>query len=120
MTSFDISNNDIKATGCKALAGALKGNQVMKELNVADNQLTLKADAKTMNDVDISGVTTLADVISGMGAMTALHLSDNAIGGHFKSITFIATPEGVTSLHCICHTHRSVLILVDVRSCCYR
>jgi hypothetical protein len=41
----------------------------MKELNVADNQLALKADAQTMSDVDISGVAALANVISGMGAL---------------------------------------------------
>jgi hypothetical protein len=80
MTRLDISKNDIRATGCKALAEALTGNQVMKELNVASSQLTLKTDAKSMNDTDMSGVTTLADVISGMGALAKLDISGNGIG----------------------------------------
>jgi hypothetical protein len=51
----------------------------MKELNVADNQLALKADAQTMSDVDISGVAALANVISGMGALSKLDVRDNHI-----------------------------------------
>jgi Ran GTPase-activating protein (RanGAP) involved in mRNA processing and transport len=74
---LDISKNDIRATGCKALAEALKGNQVMRELNVADNRLVLKADVEDLSDVDMSGVATLADVISNMGALTSLNVADN-------------------------------------------
>ena len=75
MTRLDISENSIRASGCKALVGALAGNQVMRELNVASNQLTLKSDAQSFSDVDMSGVTALADVISGMGAMSKFTFS---------------------------------------------
>jgi hypothetical protein len=77
MTSFDISNNDIKATGCKALAGALKGNQVMKELNLAANSATHGPPGQ---GIDMSGITALADVIPGMGALTSLNLAANYLG----------------------------------------
>jgi Ran GTPase-activating protein (RanGAP) involved in mRNA processing and transport len=80
MTRLDISKNNIRDTGCKALAEALTGNQVMKELNVASNQLTLKADAKSYNDLDMSGVTALADAIKDMRALTKLDISNNHIG----------------------------------------
>ena len=79
MTRLDISENSIRASGCKALVEALAGNQVMRELNVASNQLTLKSDAQSFSDVDMSGVTALADVISGMGALSKLDLSMNRI-----------------------------------------
>jgi hypothetical protein len=39
MTKFDISSNDIQAEGGKALAAGLKGNKVIKELNISGSSL---------------------------------------------------------------------------------
>jgi hypothetical protein len=56
----------------------LKGNQVMTELNIADNKLTLNASGNDAYD-DMSGVTAVANTISGMGALTSLNLSLNGL-----------------------------------------
>jgi hypothetical protein len=71
-----ISDNDIRAEGGKALAEALRGNQVITELNIASNNLGKDANWK----VEMSGVASLADVIPGMGAMTSLNLASNDFG----------------------------------------
>jgi hypothetical protein len=42
LTKFDISDNSILAEGGKALAEALKGNQVITELSAAGNRLAQK------------------------------------------------------------------------------
>lgn len=39
LVKFAISKNWLRAQGAKALAEALKGNQVMQELDIADNRL---------------------------------------------------------------------------------
>jgi Leucine-rich repeat (LRR) protein len=102
LTCLDISRNNLRATGCKALAEALAlaGNQAMKELNVASNQLTLKADATKLSDVDMSGVTALAGVISDMGALSVLNLDDNALllGGCKAICDALKANTTVTSL----------------------
>jgi Ran GTPase-activating protein (RanGAP) involved in mRNA processing and transport len=77
MTKLDISKNEIIAEGGKALAEGLKGNQVMTELNIAGNTLTLNA-SRTAYD-DMSGVTAVAKAISGMGALTQFDISKNNI-----------------------------------------
>jgi hypothetical protein len=41
MTKFDISSNNFRAEGGKALAAGLKGNQVITELNISDNNWVL-------------------------------------------------------------------------------
>jgi hypothetical protein len=41
MTKFDISSNKIRAEGGKALAAGLKGNQMITELNISSNAITL-------------------------------------------------------------------------------
>jgi Ran GTPase-activating protein (RanGAP) involved in mRNA processing and transport len=80
LLQFDISKNHLRAEGGGALAEALKGNQVMTELNVADNMLVWDADPHGPDDTDMSGIVAFADVIPGMGAMTSLDLSSNGIG----------------------------------------
>jgi hypothetical protein len=80
---FDISNNQIRAEGGKALAGALKGNQVITTLNIAGNHLSANSSGKQ----DTSGVAALADAIPGMGALSSLNLSGNNLGG-------LVLPEG--------------------------
>jgi hypothetical protein len=65
---FDISDNNIQADGGKALMEALKGNQVITTLSIAENNLSYNSSG----DNDMSGVAALADAIPGMGAMTKL------------------------------------------------
>ena len=66
---FNISNNTLRAEGAKALGEALKGNKVLQELNIADNELIYKADAKSEADTDMAGVIAIGDAIPTMGAM---------------------------------------------------
>ena len=73
---FDSSTNKLRANGAKTLAGALKGNQVMQELNIADNELSWDANR---ND-DMSGVIAISDAIPTMGALTSLNLAKNQLG----------------------------------------
>jgi hypothetical protein len=74
MTKFDISSNDIRAEGGKALAAGLKGNQVIMELNIADSNLMSRG-------TDMSGIVALADVIPDMGALSSLNLASNCLCG---------------------------------------
>jgi Ran GTPase-activating protein (RanGAP) involved in mRNA processing and transport len=71
---FDISGNGLKAEGGKILAEAIKGNQVMTTLNIANNSLILASNGYT---TDMSGVAALADVMAGMRALASLDISDN-------------------------------------------
>jgi Ran GTPase-activating protein (RanGAP) involved in mRNA processing and transport len=80
LAKFDISKNKIMAEGGKALAAGLKGNQVIIELNIADNLLGWDANL----DDDMSCIITLADVIPGMGALIKLDISSNCIGAKQK------------------------------------
>ena len=73
---FDISNNQIRVDGTKALAAALKGNNVLSELNVASNALIYPGNGST----DMSGVIAISDAIPTMGAMTSLNLASNKLG----------------------------------------
>jgi hypothetical protein len=82
MTKFDISANDIRAEGGKALAEGLKGNQVIKELNFSGNNLGCNSNL----DTDTSGIIAIADVIPGMGAMTSLNLASNRLGAEGAKI----------------------------------
>ena len=68
MTKFDISSNAIRAEGGKALAAGLKGNQVIKELNISGNTLGENSNY----GADNSGVIAIADVVPGMGALSKL------------------------------------------------
>jgi hypothetical protein len=76
LKKFDISSNDIRAEGGKALAAGLQGNQVITELNISDNKLGFNHNA----DRDISGIIAIADAIPNMGALTSLDVSTNDIG----------------------------------------
>jgi hypothetical protein len=68
MVKFDISSNDIRAEGGKALAAGLKGNQVITELNISSNNLGFISGYGN----DTSGVIAIADVIPDMGALSKL------------------------------------------------
>jgi hypothetical protein len=69
---LNISKNEIKAEGGKALAVGLRGNQVMTELNIDSNNLSSYGK-------DMSGVTAVANTISGMGTLYKLILKDNRL-----------------------------------------
>ena len=75
MTKFDISSNEIRAEGGKALAEGLKGNQVITELNFSGNILGYNSNGGT----DTSGIVAIADIIPGMGALTKLDISSKYI-----------------------------------------
>jgi Ran GTPase-activating protein (RanGAP) involved in mRNA processing and transport len=77
MTKFDISSNNLKAEGGKALAAGLKGNQVITELNISSNFLVINSDYGN----DTSGVIAIVDAISDMGALTSLNMSANGLKG---------------------------------------
>ena len=76
MVKFDISNNDIRSDGGKALANALKDNLVMAELNIASNKLGYRYSSSTF---DMSGASAIANVIPTMGALSTLDISRNSI-----------------------------------------
>jgi hypothetical protein len=77
LLKFDISNNSLYATGTKALAEGLKGNQRMTKLNMSSNDMGV---SYKHGPSDMSGLITLADVIPGMGALLVLSLKGNGLG----------------------------------------
>jgi hypothetical protein len=79
LAKFDISDNDIRAEGGKALAEALKGNQVITELSAAGNRLVHRVSGGVYV-TDMSGVTALAAAIPDMEALTKLNIGRNHIG----------------------------------------
>jgi Leucine-rich repeat (LRR) protein len=78
LVKFDISRNKLCAEGCKAVAEALKNNNVIKKLNIAQNRI---ADTMLGGNVDygsdMSGVIALSNAITTMGALTSLDISRN-------------------------------------------
>jgi hypothetical protein len=81
LTKFDISDNSLCAAGAKVLAEALRHNQVMTEINIANNHLGNCQVFYCERNTDMSGAAALANVIPGMGALTQLDLSSNALVG---------------------------------------
>jgi hypothetical protein len=77
---LSLKGNELQAAGGKALAEGLKGNQVITQLDISDNNLGLDSDY----DADTSGVVALADAIPDMGALIALDISSNLIGAEQK------------------------------------
>jgi hypothetical protein len=73
---LSLKGNDLLAAGGKALAEGLKGNQVITELNIANNYLV--SDGR--GGADTSGVIALAGAIPQMGAILSVHLLGNNIG----------------------------------------
>jgi hypothetical protein len=65
---LSLKSNSLGVDGGKALAEGLRGNSVIKELNIADNSLS-------DYDRDMSGVITLADAIPDMGAISKFTFS---------------------------------------------
>jgi hypothetical protein len=75
---LSLQSNHLCAPGGKALAGGLKNNQVITELNISSNRLGYKT-VYNSDGADMSGVIALADVIPGMRALTKIDLSRNNI-----------------------------------------
>jgi hypothetical protein len=71
MVKFDISSNDIWAEGGKALAAGLKGNQVITELNISDNDLGRNSGYSA----DTSGIIAIANAIPDMRAISSFTFS---------------------------------------------
>jgi hypothetical protein len=80
MLKLDVSNNALCADGAKVLAETLMGNQVLTEINIANNCLGKKTASLFFEDADMSGIAALADAIPGMGALIKLDISSNHIG----------------------------------------
>jgi hypothetical protein len=74
---LNLASNNLFAEGIELLAEALKGNQIMTELNVSDNAATWDGNKPG----EMSGVIALADAIPDMRAMTSLNLASNALCG---------------------------------------
>jgi hypothetical protein len=67
---LNLASNGLCAEGTKLLAAALKGNQIMTELNISSNDMTFDIWQRAWGDR--SGVFALADVIPGMGAISTV------------------------------------------------
>jgi hypothetical protein len=72
---LNLASNNLFAEGIELLAEALKGNQIMTELNVSSNAATWDGNKHG----EMSGVIALADAIPDMRALTKLDISDNSI-----------------------------------------
>jgi hypothetical protein len=75
LTKLVISKCRLQAEGGKALAAGLKGNRVITELNISDNDLGINSG----NSADTSGIIAIANAIPDMGALTSLHVGQNGI-----------------------------------------
>jgi hypothetical protein len=71
LSLLNVASNVLCAGGTKLLAEALKGNQIMTELNISSIHMTY--DGRTLGEM--SGVIALADVIPDMGAMSKFTFS---------------------------------------------
>jgi Leucine-rich repeat (LRR) protein len=73
LVKFDISKNEIAPEGGKALAEVLKGNNIIKELNMASNNLSDDGE-------DMTGIIAVANAIPTMGALVSVNILKNYIG----------------------------------------
>jgi Ran GTPase-activating protein (RanGAP) involved in mRNA processing and transport len=73
LSILSLENNSLGVDGGKALAEGLKGNSVLIELNIANNNLAKYGQ-------DMSGVIAIANVIKDMGALLVLSLKSNKLG----------------------------------------
>jgi hypothetical protein len=76
MLKLNVRNNALCAAGAKVLAETLMGNQVLTEINIANNFLGQKT-ASIFGDTDMSGVAALADAIPSMEVLAKLDISKN-------------------------------------------
>ena len=98
LVKFDISDNSLCAAGAKTLGEALKGNQVLTELNIADNRMGMKTEF-SHDGSDMSGAIAICDAIPTMRALTSLDISRNSLGGYRDDeYNWISDMSGVTAL----------------------
>ena len=96
-----MADNKIRAQGGKVLAKALKYNQIMRELDLSNNDLDLSNNDlgwKAYQDKDVSGVIAIANAIPTMGALTSLDISTNFIGAEGAKHVAEAIKEHVSAL----------------------
>ena len=99
LVKFDVSTNSLCAPGGKLLAEALKGNNVMQELNIAGNSLGKAGTGRrAKKKADMSGVIAIGDAIPTMGALTNLNMSNNALGGYYSKGKWISDITGIKAL----------------------
>ena len=90
LVKFDISGNALNAEGCKAIAEALKNNNTLTDLNIANNNMTYSTIKKALNDM--SAVCAICDAIPTMKALVQFDISSNNIVSNF----YIKAPrEGI-------------------------
>jgi hypothetical protein len=73
---LNLSRNNLWVEGTKLLAEALKGNQMMTELDLSSNAATYDGN----KNGEMSGIIALADTIKDMGALSATNVMGNRIG----------------------------------------
>jgi hypothetical protein len=87
LVKLDISNSDLNAEGGTALAAVLDGNQIMTELNIANNRFCSKAGLSvgrmSYSNSDMSGIIAIGNSIKtmGAGALSKLDASNNGMFG---------------------------------------
>jgi Ran GTPase-activating protein (RanGAP) involved in mRNA processing and transport len=79
LKKLDISNNGLYAAGGKAIGGALKGNTVMAELNLAGNDTGLAKPSWNGGRPDTSGIMAISNAIPTMGALVKFDISENRL-----------------------------------------
>jgi hypothetical protein len=72
---LNLSRNNLLAEGTNLLAEALKGNQIMTELDLSSNAATYDGN----KNGEMSGIIALAGTIKDMGALLVLSLKGNAL-----------------------------------------
>jgi Leucine-rich repeat (LRR) protein len=78
LVKFDISGNGIDAEGIELLAGGLKDNHLLTELNVAQNLITFSR-ILGGSSAEMFGILALLDTVKTMPALSRLNLSKNKI-----------------------------------------
>jgi hypothetical protein len=83
LLKLNLRNTLLCAEGGTILAAALGGNQMMTELNIANNHICVKAGrlfGHHDDRSDMSGVIAVANSIKNMGALSFLDISNNDLG----------------------------------------
>jgi hypothetical protein len=93
---LNLASTGLCAEGTKLLAAALKGNQIMTELNISSNSMTYGSAWG-----GISGVVALADVIPDMRALSKLDVRENDINAKGKSALTKAAGVGFFQSRCV-------------------
>ena len=100
LVKFDISANTVCAEGGRLLAAALKDNQIMTELNIANNNLGKDSGAWNAT-TDMSGVIAISGAIPTMGAISNMNILSNNIGAE-QANELIKIMESKDNLKTLC------------------